>query len=86
MALTILALSFTLFLILGVPVAFDGTASTDPDGDPLSYAWDFDASDGVGTDATGPTVSHTYAAAGDFTVIRIGAPGRPKLSRSPFTR
>lgn len=53
---------------VGVPVAFDGTASTDPDGDVLTYAWDFDASDGVGTDATGPTVSHAYGVAGTFTV------------------
>ncbi|HMI31853.1 MAG TPA: PKD domain-containing protein, partial [Candidatus Limnocylindrales bacterium] len=52
----------------GVPVAFDGTASADPDGDALSYAWDFDASDGITVDATGPTPSHAYAAAGTFTV------------------
>jgi PKD domain-containing protein/VCBS repeat protein/cadherin-like protein/Big-like domain-containing protein len=54
--------------ILGVPVTFDGTGSSDPDGDPLTYAWDFDASDGIGVDATGPTPMHAYVAAGTFTV------------------
>jgi len=54
--------------LVGVPVNFDGTASSDPDGNPLTYAWDFDASDGVGTDAVGAMVSHTYSVAGAFTV------------------
>ena len=54
--------------IAGVTVSFDGTASSDPDGDPLTYAWDFDASDGIGTDATGPTPIHAYPVAGTFTV------------------
>jgi PKD repeat protein len=49
---------------IGNPVAFDGTGSSDPDGDALTYAWDFgDASTG-----SGATTSHTYAAAGVYTV------------------
>jgi PKD repeat protein len=52
----------------GAAVSFNGSASFDPDGTPLTYAWDFDASDGVGVDATGPTPVHTYAAGGTFTV------------------
>jgi glucose/arabinose dehydrogenase len=49
-------------------VAFDGTGSTDPDpadADRLIYAWDF-TSDGT-VDATTPTASYTYPAAGSFT-------------------
>lgn len=41
--------------------SFDGSAST---GTIQSYAWDF----GDGNSATGVTASHSYAAAGDYTV------------------
>ena len=45
-------------------VAFDGSASTDPEGGALTYAWDFD---GNGTDdATGVTANHTYPAGGTY--------------------
>ncbi|MEM7220381.1 MAG: PKD domain-containing protein [Pseudomonadota bacterium] len=44
---------------------FDGSASTDVDGSIVSYAWDF----GDGASGTGATLSHTYAAAGDYTVM-----------------
>jgi glucose/arabinose dehydrogenase len=47
-------------------VAFDGTASSDPDGDPITYAWDLDA-DGAFDDSTSATTSHTYQAAGTYT-------------------
>ncbi|MCJ0904455.1 LamG-like jellyroll fold domain-containing protein [Rhodococcus sp. ARC_M6] len=45
-------------------VAFDGSASSDPDGTIASYEWNF------GDNATGNTakVDHTYAAAGTYTV------------------
>ena len=42
---------------------FDGTGSTD-DGTIVSYAWSF----GDGATATGATTSHTYGAAGTYTV------------------
>jgi len=43
---------------------FDGTGSSDPDGDPLTYAWDF----GDGGTGTGATPNHTYADAGIYDV------------------
>jgi len=47
--------------------SFNGTASTDPDGDTLSYEWDFD--DGT-ANGSGATTTHTYdeADAGTHTV------------------
>lgn len=47
----------------GSSVSFNGTASTDPEGRPLSYSWSF--SDG-GT-ATGPTPSRVFADNGSYT-------------------
>ena len=45
-------------------VAVDGTGSGDVDGEVVAWSWDF----GDGATATGPTGSHTYAAAGTYTV------------------
>jgi glucose/arabinose dehydrogenase len=47
-------------------VTFDGTASNDADGQPLTYAWDLDG-DGVYDDSTAAVVQHTYTTTG--TVI-----------------
>ena len=49
-----------------VPVAFDGRLSADPDGSVVSYAWDF----GDGSQAVWdqPNATHSYAAAGNYTV------------------
>jgi glucose/arabinose dehydrogenase len=48
-------------------VAFDGTGSSDPDGDPLAYAWDLDG-DGAFDDSTAGTPSYTYTRSGSYTV------------------
>ncbi len=48
----------------GLTCSFDADATTDPDNDPLSYAWNF----GDGATGTGVTASRTYATAGDRTV------------------
>ena len=50
--------------VVGVPIAFNGSGSSDPDGQPLLYAWDF----GDGATANGPTPSHSYAAMGIYNV------------------
>ncbi|MBT8216708.1 MAG: PQQ-dependent sugar dehydrogenase, partial [Acidimicrobiia bacterium] len=57
---------------LPLTVTFDGTGSSDPNGDPLVYAWDLDG-DGQYDDAAGPTVTRTYAQAGTRTIgLRVG--------------
>ncbi|HYQ89713.1 MAG TPA: Ig-like domain-containing protein [Candidatus Binatia bacterium] len=54
--------------LVGSIVTFDGSASSDPDGNPLTYSWDFDESDGITREAVGAVVTHIYPAAGVFTV------------------
>ncbi|MGB3907515.1 MAG: disaggregatase related repeat-containing protein, partial [Methanomethylovorans sp.] len=48
-------------------VSFNASSSTDDIGI-VSYSWDFDASNGITSDATGITVTNTYAKAGNYTV------------------
>jgi PKD repeat protein len=48
----------------GLVCDLDATASADPDGTIVSYAWDF----GDGTTGSGAMPTHTYAAAGTYTV------------------
>lgn len=53
-------------------IAFDASGSSDPDGDTLTFAWDF----GDGATATGATPSHTFAATGLYTVTVTADDGR----------
>ncbi len=56
-------------------VNFDATDSTDPENDPLSYAWDLDA-DGAFDDSTSPTPSRTYTNPDTYNVrLRVSDPG-----------
>jgi PKD repeat protein len=48
----------------GSVITFDGTGSSDPDGDPLTCTWDFDD----GATGSGPTPTHTYADNGEYNV------------------
>ena len=50
--------------VVGVPVALDGSLSSDPDGDPLQYSWSF----GDGGTAHDVAPFHAYAQNGVFTV------------------
>lgn len=49
----------------GTPVAFDGSASSDPDNDPLTYEWAY----GDGFTGTGVSAPHSYADNGSFTAV-----------------
>jgi len=50
--------------IAGFPVTFDALNSSDPDGDLLTYTWNFDD----GADGAGDTVAHSFAREGTYTV------------------
>lgn len=50
---------------VGTEMIFDGGGSFDPDGDTLSYRWDF----GDGATATGVIASHVYGANGSYAVV-----------------
>jgi glucose/arabinose dehydrogenase len=47
-------------------VAFNGTGSSDPNGDAIGYAWDLDG-DGLYDDSTAATPSYTYTQPGSYT-------------------
>src|SRR2546426_6924885 len=51
-------------LLTSAAITFNGTASFDPDGTIVSYAWVF----GDGSTGTGATPSHSYSIAGNYVV------------------
>ena len=53
---------------VGDTVTFDGSASSDPDGQIVSYHWDFDHRNGMQIDASGAQVTHRFTTAGEYTV------------------
>ena len=61
------------------PVTFNGAGSSDPDGDALTYAWDF----GDGTQGTGVAPTHAYGTTGTFTATLVVSDGQ--ASSAPAT-
>ena len=51
---------------MGMEIGFDGAASSDPEGDPLSYDWDW--GDGMTSPDAGCTPTYSYDAAGIYDV------------------
>ncbi len=54
---------------VGQVVQFDQATASDPDGDLLTFLWDFGDGSPTSTPSHTPGTSHTYLAAGTYTVI-----------------
>jgi len=65
------------------PIVFDGTLSTDPEGDLASVWWDF----GDGRVAEGASITHTYASPGTYDVVLTVGDGQGTTTAlvSPLT-
>jgi len=63
----------------GQNIQFNGTGSSDPDGDALTYAWDF----GDGGTGSGATPTHAYALVNTYlATLTVTDNGGPNLSAS----
>jgi len=65
-------------------VQFDGTGSTDPDGDPLTYSWDLNG-DGAFGDSTSATPTFTYSQNGRFDAKLQVSDGRGGVGTAQVT-
>ena len=64
--------------VADLTVAVDAAGSSDPEGDALSFAWDF----GDGAKAAGATATHAYAAPGEYVVTLRASDGRSASTAS----
>jgi PKD repeat protein len=55
----------------GIPIQFDGSQSSDPEGMPVQFAWSL----GDGSVAVGSTPLHTYARGSQYTIVLIVSDG-----------
>jgi serine protease len=62
-------------------IEFNGSGCYDPDGDPLTYAWDF----GDGSTGEGVMPTHTYSAGGTYTVTLVVNDGKVDSEPSSTT-
>jgi PKD repeat protein len=67
---------------VGSPITFDGSASSDPDGDALEYEWDF----GDGASGEGVRPVHSYVNEGRYLVTLIVSDGQRRSAAAPGTR
>ena len=67
--------------VAGLTVSVDGSGSSDPDGDALTYSWDFGDGSAAGS---GKTADHAFAAAGTYQVTLTVSDG--ELRRRPTSR
>jgi glucose/arabinose dehydrogenase/PKD repeat protein len=73
-----IATATPVFGLAPLDVQFSGSASSDPDGDPLAYAWAF----GDGAVATASDPAHTYAGNGVYTAALTVDDGRGAVNSS----
>jgi PKD repeat protein len=79
---TIIAPTGNLTIMAGNTVSFEGRAE-DPDGDDMTYLWDF--GDGISTDVLVPGI-HTYPDSGSYTVTFTVADSHGSADPTPDTR
>lgn len=68
----------------GVPVLLDGSGSTDPEGDALTYHWDF--GDGNHEQVDASRFAHTFAYPGVYLVTLVVNDGQADSAIGPGTR
>jgi PKD repeat protein len=65
---------------VGTYVHFGASGSSDPDGDSISYKWDFDASNGLQTESSMIAPTHVYSQPGVFKVTLTVSDGKANSS------